>query len=119
MDIYKLFPPIPLDKANHEVYGARIGCIGAVIAALVVYMVLPYVGLHIERHVCIVAGLTSVALALLAGVIKERFDRISNEQAESAGEPATHSVEGDDVFATIRGGASVAAPLLLSWILQQ
>lgn len=109
-------PLIPQDKANHEVYGARIGAA----AAMVWLAVGTFTGLLQRPNVgmaLLLAALIAAAFALLAGVAKEMLDAQDNADAAHFGLPPPHSVERADMVATAYGGLVVAAPLALAGLL--
>ena len=84
------FPQLPIDKANHAIYGAVISF--AVGAACHVGAI-PY------------AALFGLAGAALFGVLKEGSDYIINKRSATP----THGVELMDFAATFGGGALVTA----------
>lgn len=92
---------IPIDKANHAVYGAVAGALAAVAG----------VGLGAPLAA---AALCAPAAAWLAGWGKEQLDRRANEEAAERGEPAPHSVEQADIMATVAGGVLPGLPLLVA-----
>lgn len=92
---------IPIDKANHAVYGTVAGALCACVALLL--------GAPLA-----VAGGASLACAALIGWGKELRDRHVNERAEERGEPAPHAVEAGDIKATALGGLAVGAPLVVA-----
>lgn len=104
-----MFKLLPQDKANHEVYGARIAA-GCACASLVVAQ-----ALHAGDWLLLIAAAAALAGATAAGVLKEQRDARANKAAEAAGEPPPHSVESADTTATVKGGAVVGVPLLVAW----
>ena len=93
--IYSL-PSIPQDKANHFAYGAAIALLSTAAAAA---LGLPGVPLP-----CV-----GVAIAALAGAVKEGVDWLGNRAEKRAGLMQTHGVEFLDFLATAAGGAVVSA----------
>lgn len=113
-----MFKLIPQDKANHELYGARIAAVVAIVACLVAEPLLAALGVRAAGgagFALLLAGAASIAAALAAAIAKEYMDRSANDKAEDAGLPPPHSVEVDDLLATVRGGLSVGLPLVCAW----
>jgi hypothetical protein len=105
-----MFSLIAQDKANHEVYGARIGTVAAVIAIFVTTQI------GGVQFAALAGAVAAVVTAAGAGVIKEHLDREANDDAIWAGEAPPHSVEGADIKATATGGIVVALPILVLWL---
>jgi hypothetical protein len=105
-----VFRVIEQDKANHEVYGARIGTVAAVIAIFATTQI------GWVQFAALAGAVAAVVTATGAGIIKERLDREANEDAIFAGEAPPHSVEGADIKATAIGGIVVALPLIVLWL---
>lgn len=115
-----MFTLLPQDKANHELYGARIAAVAAIVACLVAELLLGVFGTPIMPPVgfaLLLSGSSAIVVAAAVAFIKEFLDSRANEAAEKAGLPAPHSVEVDDALATVRGGVSVGLPLLCTWAL--
>lgn len=83
-------PQLPVDKANHAVYGAAIGCV-------------------VSLYNPIIAG---VVVAVLA-VLKEVSDAVLNHRATGNWKSGPHGVELNDALATILGGVLVLLPQLV------
>lgn len=94
-------PTLPLDKANHFVWGVLIGLAAFAVAALS--------GVKF-------AVVVPVLASFLAGVAKELTDALANKRAEEGGDPPPHSVERKDVLFSTAGGAAVAATALIGAI---
>lgn len=105
-----MFSLIAQDKANHEVYGARI----ASVCASVVYVIVA-AALKQPAYARPAAALAAVGSAAAAGKIKEELDRRANRKALARGETPPHSVESADIVATTKGGVVVALPIAVSW----
>lgn len=81
-------PQLPVDKANHAIYGALIFiAVGAVAASLGYAQ----------------ARIIGVGAAAAAGIAKEVSDWILNHRAVAANLPPPHGVEAADALATIMG----------------
>lgn len=88
-------PYLPVDKANHFVYGAAI-----FVTAYTILLLIP------NSHVL---GLShDVAMWAVTGfaVGKEIVDRLINLWLARNGQPATHGVEVLDALATMAGGGT-------------
>ena len=108
-----MFTLIAQDKANHELYGARIAAVAAAIVAGAAALI-PALG--IAPLALLLSAGAAVASGIAAGMIKEMLDARANKKAAAAGEPLPHSVEGADIAATARGGIVVAIPLAVAWL---
>lgn len=109
-----IFKLLDQDKANHEVWGARIGavaCVGAMVAS-------NWSGLPGSTMLAVGAA-AAAGSAAAAGFLKERLDAKANAKAEAAGLEPAHSVERADAIATVQGGVAVALPLLAAFLLGQ
>lgn len=103
---------IPQDKANHQVYGARIAAVAAAFtAAALTLQGGPGAGALLW------AAVAGLSCALLAGRLKEWLDARANAAAEAAGLPPPHGVERADIVATVWGGVTVAVPLVVAGLL--
>lgn len=85
------FPQLPVDKANHFVYGAAIACVISLVSN-------PWWAL--------------VLVSVLA-ILKEIVDAWQNYKASSDPLIGPHGVELADAVATIAGGVVVVLPQLL------
>ena len=83
-------PELPLDKANHAVYGAAIGCV-------------------VSFYNPTLAAAVVAALA----VLKEASDAFLNYRATGNWRTGPHGVELNDALATMFGGALVLLPQLV------
>jgi hypothetical protein len=95
-----MLPQLPLDKANHYVYGSLIFTVS--------FAVLFHVGL--ATVLCLWAAL---AITGLLSVGKEILDWVKNKMAIKAGLPPPHVVEPADALATFAGGLVAAIPVML------
>ena len=107
-----MFALIAQDKANHQVYGARIAT-GVAIVTMVTCVALFPSTVQGPRVGMLYAALAGAAAAMCAGLVKEVLDKRANAAAEVFDLPQTHSVEKADVMATIVGGVTTMLPLLL------
>lgn len=90
-----MLPVIPEDKANHIIYGA---CVAGVTLAICAGVKRPDLG-----------PLSGLSAAFIAGCLGELSDWWNNRKATKAGLPAAHSVDPEDIVATVIGGVFVAA----------
>jgi hypothetical protein len=113
-----MFELIPRDKANHELYGARIAAVIAIAAAGAqrIPQVVQFMPAGYDLLVCSAAALAS---SIVAGALKEYADKRSNVKALALGMETQHSVEPADIIATAQGGLVVGAPLLAAWAIFQ
>jgi hypothetical protein len=86
-----MLPIIPVDKANHMVYGGLAGLLGAALGGA--------------------AGALAAGAVVAAG--KELVDLASNRRALARGAPPPHGVEWLDGAATLAGAAVPALAILL------
>ena len=113
-----MFKVIPQDKANHELYGARIAAVAAIAACLLAEpLMLLWAGrvTALPPFLLLLSGASAIAVTVAAAITKEWLDDRANEEAEKAGLPPPHSVEVGDLTATIKGGVWVGLPLLAAW----
>lgn len=109
MNLFKL---IPQDKANHEVYGARLAAGAGIIVAVAL--------LSFKAQLVVAIGASSAAafvIAAAAGKVKEMMDDRANKKAVAAGEAPPHEVSRQDSVATMKGGLSVALPMAVVCLL--
>jgi hypothetical protein len=112
-----MFTLLPQDKANHEVYGARIAGITAVLvvfAASVAASAYPVV----PPFASLAAAVAALLAATAAGVYKEYMDKRANDTAEEQGLAMPHDVSTGDIRATVIGGLSVSVPMFALWVLR-
>lgn len=106
MKLQELFKLLSQDKANHEVYGARVGSIAAFIAIIVCRSV------GAARLSAPTGAVASIVASAAVGWAKEKLDERANKAAIAAGELPPHEVSRADIIATAKGGLFVAAPLI-------
>ncbi len=87
-------PMLPVDKANHAIYGWACGAAGRLLA---VTLGAPQYQVH-----------AALGAAATFGALKEAIDWYRNRRAAALGQSAPHSVEFGDFFATVLGGAGAA-----------
>jgi hypothetical protein len=88
-------PYLPVDKANHVLYGYAIAVVASFIAASLQHSIPP--------------RLFGVAVAGLLGAAKELWDRQQNIKAGAE----VHGVEAADALSTLAGGVAFALSGLL------
>lgn len=113
-----MFKVIDKDKANHELYGSRIAAVVAVVAALLAEPLLMSMAGRVTAlppFLLLLSGASAIVAAVIAAITKEWLDNRANEEAEAAGLPPPHSVEVEDLLATVKGGVWVGLPLLAAW----
>lgn len=93
-------PQLPLDKANHALYGAAIALVGAIAGKL----------LGFPQAYC------ALGLCAIFAVAKEASDAWLNYRSSGDPKIGPHGVELLDALATIGGGALVAAASALSMV---
>lgn len=94
-----MLPLIPVDKANHAIYGALIGACAALACTLTG-----------NREA---APFASTIAAAIIGVLKEGVDKLLNVRAARAGLAPPHGVEVMDAVATFSGGLFLGIILAL------
>lgn len=115
-----MFKVIDQDKANHELYGARIAAAAAIVACFLAGPLMFALAGRVTAlppFLLLLSGASAIISAVSAAVMKEWLDSKTNEEAEAAGLPPPHSVEVEDLTATIKGGVWVGLPLLAAWAL--
>lgn len=97
-------PTLAADKANHFIYG-----LGVYLVASTLLIAVGGQAWHAHLVVLFVAG------------SKERSDQRSNVRAVNAGQAEPHSVELNDILATVAGGVAgwlcQAAPHASAWLI--
>lgn len=83
-------PQLPVDKANHAIYGLAIFIVCALACVLLGH----------PRHACLIA----IYVVLAAGCAKEVSDWLTNRRLAKQGRPPTHDVDVLDIAATAFGG---------------
>jgi hypothetical protein len=97
-------PLIPLDKANHALYGALAGSLASAFMALVLA--------PRNWQACALVAFAALAVAGTLGVFTERRQGKLNAEAVARGEPEPHNVDSRDAAATMLGGFVVSVPWL-------
>jgi hypothetical protein len=109
---------IDQDKANHEIYGARIACVCGTLATAAAA-----VAFGNRAAAQLIGALVAQGSALAAGWGKEQLDKRANAkwladpanaEAIAAGARPPHSVERGDIVHTAYGGTWVAVPLAVA-----
>jgi hypothetical protein len=103
-------PVLPVDKANHVMYGAIIAGIGC--AIMTIGLLLANIPIE-ARMQHVIAGATGVIFATAAGIGKELMDKRANDVAAVLGLPPPHGVEVADALYTIQGGIIAMVPVLI------
>ncbi len=111
-----MFALIPQDKANHQVYGARIATAVAIGVMVTCAAAFPST-VNGTRVAMLYAAMAGAGAAIGAGLVKEILDKRANEAAAEFDLPPTNSVDKADVVATLVGGVTTMLPLLIGWLL--